>query len=145
MLLVGVAPILILPFLLAPAEYRPFALALAVVAAAVLAYRMPEAYARNTERQVRRLYGGGEYEGLFGRVELELTETHLIKRTATSESSTRLEALGQVVVTEDYTFIYASPVTAFVIPRHAVGSGDYDGFAEAVSQAVAAAKRGRFA
>jgi hypothetical protein len=138
-LVFGVAPAVIIPPLIVPQEYRAFALAGGVFAAAILAFRMPDAYSRSTERQVRRLYRGKTNEGVFGPHELELTATSLVKRTPVSESSTRLEALGPVILKEDYTFIYASPVTAFVIPRHAIRSGDYDQFAAAASERISEA------
>src|SRR5947207_717272 len=92
--LAGVAPFLVLPVLLAPREYRVIALAGGAAAAAVIAYRMPGAYARATERQVRRLYGAWPREGIFGAHELELAPPRLLRRMPAGESATLLEALG---------------------------------------------------
>jgi len=136
--LLGVMPFLVLP-VFAPHEYRLPALAAGAAAAAVVAFRMPRAYARASERQVRKLYAGRVNEGVFGAYELELTADSLVKRTSVSESSTRLAALGPVRVTADYAFIYATPVTAFVIPRHAVTAGDFDRFVDEVKQRVCTA------
>lgn len=136
---VVLAPFVILPLVLLPTEYRPAALVAVVVGSFAGAFRMPAAFDRAVERRVRKLYSGPAGANLFGMHELELTPTSLIKRTDFIESTTRLAALGPVKCTRNYSFIYASPTTAFVIPRHAVRSGDYDQFTAAVAERVTAA------
>ena len=133
-------PLVAIPPFLFPPQYRAFAWAGTILGAVLVSIGMPGRYARVIERQVRRLYGNGAFHETFGPWELELTATHLLKRSEANESSTRLSALGQVAVTDDYTFIYASPVTAFVIPRHSVIAGEFERFSEAVAQRVAAAR-----
>jgi hypothetical protein len=139
-LAVGLAPLIVVPPLVVPSAYQWLALAAGVVVAVLVAVQMPGAFDRSVKRQVRRQYRNGAFQDAFGAWELELTATHLVKRTSAIESSTRLTALGRVIVTHDYAFIYASPMTGFIIPRHAVVGGDFDQFAAAVAQGVADAR-----
>jgi hypothetical protein len=133
------APIVILPLVLLPPMYRPVALATLVVTGVIGALRMPAAFDRGVERNVRKLYSGPKGANTFGMHELELTDTSLIKRTDYIESTTRFAALGPVKCSKNYTFVYAGPTTAFVIPRQAVRSGDFDQFTAAIAERVAAA------
>ena len=137
--LIVLAPIVILPLVLLPPMYRPVALAALVLSSVVGAFRLPAAFDRGVERTVRKQYSGPRGANVFGMHELELTNSSLIKRTDYAESTTRLAALGPVKRTKDYTFVYAGPTTAFVLPRHAVRSGDYDQFTAAIAERVAAA------
>jgi len=137
--LILLAPLVILPLVLLPPLYRPAALVAIVVGGIGGAFRMPAAFDRGVERSVRKLYSGPKGANIFGLHELELTDTTLIKRTDYTESSTRLAALGPMKRTKDYSFVYAGPTTAFVIPRHGVRSGNYDQFTAAVAERVAAA------
>jgi hypothetical protein len=136
---VVLAPFVILPLVFLPTEYRPAALAAVAVGAFVSAFRMPAAFDRGVERNVRKLYSGPKGANTFGMHELELTDTSLIKRTDYIESTTRFAALGPVICAKNYTFVYVGPTTAFVIPRHTVRSGDFDQFTAAIAERVAAA------
>lgn len=139
-MLVILAPLLFLPMLLVAPEYRVLALSAGTAVAIGVAWQLPQALARATEKRYWRLYKGSLNTGMFGPHELELTETHIIRRNPSGESTTRLAALGPMAVSSDYTFIYVSPTTAYVIPRKAVTSGDYGQFVAAVSEALARAK-----
>jgi hypothetical protein len=97
---VVLAPFVILPLVLLPTEYRPAALAAVAVGTFVSAFRMPAAFDRGVERNVRKLYSGPKGANTFGMHELELTDTSLIKRTDYIESTTRFAALGPVICEE---------------------------------------------
>src|SRR4051812_23819214 len=104
-LLFVVLPISILPFVIPP-EFRRVAGVVCVVSIAVILYRMPAAYARADAQRIQKIYGGRSNEHLFGTHELELLPPFLVRRTATSELSTKLETLGPLVVSENHAFLY---------------------------------------
>jgi hypothetical protein len=115
-------------------------LALAAVAALFYAFGVPRLYARAIRRNIRGIYGEGDFKRVTGPVELELTATRLIERQPYGETSTLLEGIDKVVSTDEYTFIFLTPVSAHVIPHGVVKAGDYEAFAEEVAQRVAVAK-----
>jgi hypothetical protein len=103
--------------------------------AAYMFFLMPGLMRWEHERTVRRLYTEGKDSFLSH--ELELTPVALIERSAVGETLSRLESIERVESEGEYTFIYLTPITAHVVPRHGVTDGDYEAFVAALRQRLA--------
>ncbi len=75
-------------------------------------------------------------KAVIGPRELQLSGNELVMRSTYIETRIHFEALDRVVSNDDYTFIYITAATAYVIPHDTVIEGDPERFAEALSQRI---------
>lgn len=89
------------------------------------------------EKSTRRFLKQGNNQGLFGTHELEIEDEWLVERTDVNASRQAWKAIERIVETDEYVFIYLSAVSAHVIPKPAVTSGDLAAFVTRVKEKVA--------
>jgi hypothetical protein len=113
------------------------ALGVGVAVSALFAICLSRYFRTNVEASTRTTYSSEKNQKALGLRELELTDTALVSRGSFDEGSIRRESIRKVTVIDDYAFIFTSSTTAFVVPRHAVSRGDFDGFVKAIEEVVA--------
>lgn len=98
---------------------------LLAVAAAVL---HPVFYAYSIRAMVRRNYSVGKNRTVLGRHRLKLLESELREESEASSHSIRYDAIERVDESDSHVFIYVTVVSAHVLPKNAVSSGEVASF-----------------
>jgi hypothetical protein len=110
---------------LTPGSPALFAPLLSLVGAGVFAAIAPSAIRRRMRKQVRKLYSEGKNVSALGELELELTDTGLIAKSAYTETKLAWGAIERIESTPTHTFLYLSSVQAYIIPHNKIIEGDY--------------------
>lgn len=84
--------------------------------------------------QVRLMYSEGRNKGTLGEHEMEICEDGVIERSPYRETKTAWAAIERIEITPEYTFLYASSMSAYVIPHKSILAGDYRMFMAQLGQ-----------
>ena len=114
-------------------------LAVGVAAGAVWAISLPAFLTRTRRESVRRILAEGENRALFGKSIAEVTPDGLRLETDGSTAQVAWSAIERVEETDSHCFIFTSAVSALVIPKEAVVSGDLGVFIRELSSHRSAA------
>lgn len=83
-------------------------------------------------RYVRRMYSEGSNASLIGVHEAVTLEDALAVTTPGDDTKIRWSAIGRVLTTPDYGFMYMSATQAVIIPRRTIVTGDFQAFMDDV-------------
>jgi hypothetical protein len=141
-IVVGVASIMVIASALAlwlrdSGTWALAALGVGLALSALFALWLPRYFRSNVAASTRKTYSSEKNQKALGLRELELTDTALISRGSFDEGSIRRESIRKVTVIDDHAFIFTGSATAFVVPRHGVSRGEFDGFINAIQEVVA--------
>jgi hypothetical protein len=93
--------------------------------------------ARRLDKTLRRMLSEGSNEGILGPRTLRLTEDGLEEESSTGRQFVRYPAIGRIIDTEGYLFVYLNSVQAVVIPKKEVAATDLDAFVVALRARMA--------
>jgi uncharacterized membrane protein len=94
----------------------------AFVFACVWLIFFPKWMKKSVENRTRKIIREGNNKGLLGKKKLEINEDYIIETDQNAESKHKWNVIEKVVNTQDYIFIYASAVSAYIIPINAFKS-----------------------
>jgi hypothetical protein len=65
----------------------------------------------------RGMYKEGKNKGLFGHREITIRDDAIVEESDSGTHATKWQSVGKIIRTEKYIFVYASSVSAYLIPR----------------------------
>ena len=100
-------------------------------------YLYPLYFKSRNKNHMERQYKSDAIKGVIGVHEMTISRDFLNDKTEYSDGKVQWNSVRKVDSTPDHTFIMTGDITAYVIPKKGIISGDYDQFVEKLKTLVA--------
>ncbi|WML32939.1 YcxB family protein [Clostridium sp. OS1-26] len=77
----------------------------------------PKYFKLVVKRRINKMLDEGKQENLFGRYSILITHEGILENSNMGQSNTNWNAVERLIETEEYIYIYISPVNAYIVPK----------------------------
>lgn len=101
-----------------------FSVIIALFCVVISWYVYKLAYGRAQSRTVRRMYQEGCNKSILGPREVTIDENSIFSRSEFIEARYFWKGVDRIIETPDHAFLYVAAVSALIIPKREIASGD---------------------
>ena len=95
----------------------------------------PHYFKYRNNKQINKLYANNNYMEVLGGHEMKISDRHLTEVTEHNESEIQWGSVSKIETVADYTFIFTSDVSAYIVPHQKITEGNVFQFIETLNEA----------
>lgn len=89
-------------------------------------FLFPIYYKYYNRKHIKKICESGRNKGITGKHIIEITDEYFKEKTEYNDTSIPWHAIDRIESTDDYTFVFSNPTTAYIIPRQSFSSEIYN-------------------
>ena len=95
----------------------------------------PRYFKYSLKKQTRKLIKEGKNDSILGKKKLEIDNEYIIESDESTETKHKWSVIEKIVETDKYIFIYASAISAYIIPKRIFNSlNEKEAFLQKISE-----------
>ena len=101
----------------------------------------PHYFKYNNKKQINKLHGNNKYKGVVGVHEMTISNDFLADKTEYDDSKIEWDSISKIESSSEYTYIFTSEVTAYIISHKKIIDGDITSFVAKLNEVFKVSSR----